>query len=81
LIRRLYNKLHNKPRKAVINLVEAYKQIYTAKEAAKLLQINLNAIYDLMNSGQLPYLVLGSRRIRGTDLETFINTFPAEKGA
>lgn len=34
-----------------------------------------------MNSGELPYLVLGSKKIRGSDLERFIEKYPAEKVA
>ena len=37
-----------------------------------------------MNTGQLPYLILGSgagsRKIRGSDLEKFIESYPMEKG-
>jgi excisionase family DNA binding protein len=57
-------------------MVETFKPIYTVAEAAKILTISRNAVYDLMNSGKLPYLVLGSRKIRGKDLEQFINSFP-----
>lgn len=40
-------------------------------------------VYELMNTGQLPYLILGkgngTRKIRGSDLERFIETQkPAE---
>ena len=32
-----------------------------------------------MNRGELPYLVLGSKKIRGSDLERYIESYPAEK--
>lgn len=61
-------------------MVEPYKPLYTAKQAAQILLINANAVYDLMNTGQLPYLILGSgvgsRKIRGSDLEKFIESYP-----
>lgn len=59
-------------------MVEVYKPIYTAKEVAKILQVNPGTVYALMNQGRLPYLMLGSRKIRGTDLERFIETYPVE---
>ena len=58
-----------------------YKPLYTAKEVSKILLVNVNTVYDLMNSGALPYLVLGSKKIRGTDLQRFIETYPIEKAA
>ncbi|MCU6762269.1 DNA binding domain%2C excisionase family [uncultured Roseburia sp.] len=59
-------------------MVENYKPIYTAKEVSKVLQVNPGTVYNLMNQGKLPYLLLGSRKIRGTDLERFIETYPIE---
>lgn len=58
--------------------VATYKPIYTVTEVAALLQVNRNTVYNLMNKGQLPYLVLGSRKVKGVDLERFINTYPTE---
>lgn len=60
--------------------VATYKPLYTVKEVSKMLLVNPNAVYDLMNRGELPYLVLGSRKVRGSDLERFIESYPAEKG-
>lgn len=59
--------------------VQEYKPIYSAKEVSKILQISINTVYQLMNSGELPYLVLGSKKIRGSDLERFIEKYPVEK--
>lgn len=65
------------------DMVEPYKPLYTAKQAAQILLINVSTVYELMNTGQLPYLILGkgngTRKIRGSDLERFIETQkPAE---
>lgn len=57
-------------------MVEPYKPIYTVKEAAKVLCTNINSVYALMNSRRLPYLIIGSKKIRGLDLEQFINSHP-----
>lgn len=57
-------------------MVEAYKPLYTAKQTAQILLVNVATVYELMNKGQLPYLILGkgngSRKVRGSDLEKFI---------
>ncbi|OYO76187.1 helix-turn-helix protein [Lachnotalea glycerini] len=58
-------------------MVEPYKPIYTAKEVSKMLHVSTNAVYEFMNNGQLPYLQLGSKKVRGIDLENFINTYPS----
>ena len=54
-------------------MVEAYKPLYTAKQTAQILLVNVATVYELMNKGQLPYLILGkgngSRKVRGSDLE------------
>ena len=63
-------------------MVEPYKPLYTVKEVALILHINQATVYALMNAGRMTYLKIGSgngtRRIRGSDLERFIETYPAE---
>ena len=73
----------NMTKSEVRDMVEPYKPLYTAKQAAQILLINVSTVYELMNTGQLPYLILGKgngpRKIRGSDLERFIETQkPAE---
>ncbi len=64
-------------------MVEPYKPLYTAKQAAQILLVNVGTVYDLMNTGQLPYLILGkgngSRKVRGSDLEQFIEKMKPEE--
>ena len=62
-------------------MVEPYKPLYTAKQAAQILLVNVGTVYDLMNTGQLPYLILGngSRKVRGSDLERFIEKMKPEE--
>lgn len=64
-------------RKEIIQMVEPYKPLYTVKEAASLLQVNPNTVYDYIRSGQLTALKLGSTKIRGHDLEDFIDKYPS----
>lgn len=63
-------------------MVQPYKPIYTVKEVADLLCTNRNAVYSMLNKGEIPYLLInGSRKVRGIDLERFINSHPvAEAG-
>lgn len=57
-------------------MVEPYKPLYTVKQVSKILLVNVNEVYDLINSKKLPYLQLGSKKVRGSDLEKFIETYP-----
>lgn len=59
-------------------MVEPYKPLYTVKEVSKVLGVNLNYVYDLIKKGKLPYLQLGVKKIRGSDLEKFIERYPTE---
>ena len=60
-------------------MVKPYEPLYTVSEAAKVLKMNPGGVYELINTGQLPALTLGRKKIRGTDLERFIMTFPADQ--
>lgn len=66
-------------------MVQPYKPLYSAEEAAETLGVSKNLIYDLMNAGQIPYLILrgnrlcGSKKIRGSDLERFIEEYKPEE--
>lgn len=58
-------------------MVEPYKPLYTVKEASKVLKVNTDSVYDLIRKRQLPALRLGAMKIRGSDLERFIEKYPA----
>lgn len=60
-------------------MIEQYKPLYTVPEVAKVLRISSNAVYDLINEGKIPYLFLGSKKVRGSDLERFIEKYPTEE--
>lgn len=61
-------------------MVKPYEPLYTVKEAAKVLKMNVSSVYDLINQNQLPGLKLGSMKIRGSDLERFIEKYPSIEG-
>lgn len=58
-------------------MVQPYQPLYTVKEAAKVLKVNPSKVYELINARDLPCLQLGQKKIRGSDLERFIEKFPA----
>lgn len=58
-------------------MVKAYEPLYTVKEAAKVLKVNASAVYRLINTKQLVGLRLGSVKVRGSDLERFLEQYPA----
>ena len=60
-------------------MVTEYKPLYTVKEVSRVLQVSNITVYSLMNTGKLPYLLIGSKKVRGSDLERFIENYPAEK--
>lgn len=47
-------------------------ELLTVKEVSKILKVNVNYIYKLMNKGYLKYLVLGSKKITNFELERFL---------
>jgi excisionase family DNA binding protein len=57
-------------------MVKVYEHLYTVKEVSKVLKVNTDAVYELINTGKLPCLQLGLKKVRGTDLERFIEHCP-----
>ena len=53
-------------------MVEPYKPLYTVKEASEILLVNTDTVRDFIRKGELKALKLGAMKIRGTDLEAFI---------
>ena len=51
------------------------KLLYTVKEAAQLLGVNVHVIYNLIKKGLLPGLKLGSLKIRKEPLEEFTQKY------
>ena len=60
-------------------MIKPYEPLYTVNEAAKVLKMNLGGVYELIHTGKLPAITLGRKKIRGTDLERFIMTFPTDQ--
>jgi excisionase family DNA binding protein len=49
--------------------------LYTVREAAKVLRVNHNKVYDLINEGKIIPLKLGSYKIPDYELERFVKTY------
>lgn len=62
-------------------MVKPYEPLYTVKEAAAVLKTNPRTVYNYISEGLLVCIRLGTRgvfKIRGADLERFINNCPDE---
>lgn len=57
-------------------MVEPYKPLYTVKEVANILKTNTDFVYGMVNQKMLPALKLGAIKVRGSDLEKFIEKYP-----
>lgn len=66
-------------------MIQPYKPLYSVEEAADVLRTSKCAVYDFLNMGLIPYLVIRGnkhstgKRIRGSDLETFIENLAPEE--
>lgn len=50
-------------------------ELYTVKEVAKIMKVNVHKVYDLIHAGLLPALKLGSIKIRRESLEEFLRKY------
>ena len=47
--------------------------LYTVSEVAKLLKVNRNFVYNIINKGELKAVKVGSIKVRKCDLDEYIN--------
>ena len=57
-------------------MIQPYKHLYTVREAAELLMVNKDFVNTEITKGRLRALNLGRRKIRGSDLESYIENYP-----
>ena len=50
-------------------------ELYTVKEVAKIMKVNVHKVYGLIRAGLLPALKLGSIKIRKESLEEFLRKY------
>lgn len=48
-------------------------ELFTVKEVAKILKINVNGVYELIKKGHIQCLKLGSIKVTSRELERFIS--------
>jgi excisionase family DNA binding protein len=53
-----------------------YKALYRVCEVAEILQTNVSSVYELIKTNQLPAIKLGAIKVKGKDLEAFIDDYP-----
>ena len=59
-----------------------YTQVYTAAQAAKVLQINIQTLRKWVREGKLPASKLGSDyRITGEDIKSFLDAHKTTPGS
>ena len=51
------------------------KLLYTVKESASVLGVNVHVVYDLIKKGLLPAMKLGSLKVRKETLEDFVSKY------
>lgn len=55
--------------------VRENKLLYTVKETALVLGVNIHFVYSLIHKGLLPALKLGSLKVRKSTIEEFIEKY------
>lgn len=51
------------------------KMVYTVYEVSKILGVNRNSVYNLINAGILKTLKLGRQKITNNSLQEFLNNY------
>lgn len=57
-------------------MVQPYKPLYTVQEVADVLLTNTDVVYAEIRAGRLLALKLGRLKVRGSDLEQYIENLP-----
>ena len=52
-----------------------YDELLTVPDVMAILKTSKNMVYSLLNSGRLPFLKLGDRKVRRLDLEKFLEEY------
>ena len=50
-------------------------KLYTVKEVAQIMRVNVRYVYELIHSGLLPALKLGSWKVRASALDHFLEQY------
>jgi len=70
-----HNLVGEKQDVTVIYNAESYDVLYTISEVAKLIKCNTNYVYDLIRTGLLPGLKLGSMKVTRSALLEFLQKY------
>lgn len=61
-------------------MVREYLPLYTVKETSEVLKVSPGFVYEEIKAGRLPCIRLGSLKVRGSDLEGYIEKYPVVEG-
>jgi len=71
-----HNLLNEKPQNVtVVYNAESHDILYTVSEVAELIKCNTNYVYDLIRTGLLPALKLGSMKVTRSALLEFLKKY------
>lgn len=51
------------------------EKVYTVKEVAQLLKVNVNTVHKFRKSGMLKFMKIGSFKVRESSLEDFLRKY------
>lgn len=51
------------------------EKVYTVKEVAQLLKVNVNTVHKFRKSGMLKFMKIGSFKVRESSLEDFLKKY------
>lgn len=51
------------------------EKVYTVKEVAELLKVNVNTVHKFRKSGMLKFMKIGSFKVRESSLEDFLKKY------
>lgn len=57
------------------NFITEVKMVYTVKDVSKILGINRNSVYNLINAGIIKTMKLGRQKITHNSLMEFLNNY------
>lgn len=57
------------------NRIIEVKMVYTVSEVSKILGVNRNSVYNLINAGVLRTLKFGRQKVTNNSLQEFLNNY------
>lgn len=58
----------------ISQIKDVMEKLFTIKEVAKILKTNVNFVYSEIDKGKLPYVFIGSKKVRENSLNEYIRS-------